>query len=478
VLLRRAGTSSHRGHDTAMQIIIFGLGYVGLVTAAGLAESGHDVVGIDVQPERLDALRAGRVPFHEPMLEDLVTRHIASGRLRFAARPDGLDADVAFVAVGTHDGNGGWQTRTILQCLEGAVPVLADATALVVRSTLPPEFAGRLGSIVADIRRQAGRSPLPVLVNPEFTREGTAVNDFLHPDRVVLGVVTDPRGIGVDRLSALYAQHGAPIVVMSGVDAVLSKLGANLFLATKISFANELAGLCEAFGANVERVTEAMGFDRRIGGAFLRPGVGFGGSCLPNQVAMTARSAAGAGIPTPLLTAVEHINAGQRERFVHRLAEAADGELRGRRFGLLGLTFKPDTDDLRDAPSLDIARLLLDEGAEVAAYDPMPSARARAAALVPGLRAADTAVDVFRDAHAVGLVTEWHEFTTLDWVALAPLMVRPRIVDGRNALDAATLVAAGFSYRDFGRTGRPLEADAELWLLPQGESVASRADVA
>lgn len=461
-----------------MRIIIFGLGYVGLVTAAGLAESGHNVLGVDIQPERLDALLDGRVPFHEPMLDELVARHAASGRLRFASTPDGFDADVAFVAVGTYDGIGDWQTRSILRCLEQALPVLSDGTVLAVRSTLPPEFAGRLGSIAADIRRKAGRSPIPVLMNPEFTREGAAVRDFLHPDRVVLGVVFDPRGSGVERLTALYGPFGAPVVVMSAADAALAKLAANLFLATKISFANELASLCEAFGANIDRVVEAMSHDRRIGGEFLRPGIGFGGSCLPNQVAMTARSASGAGVPTPLLSAVKHVNDGQVGRFVRRISEAIGGDLRGCRIGLLGLTFKPDTDDLRDAPSLAIARLLLDEDAEVIAYDPMPGARERAAALVPGLEPVETAEEVFNGTHAIGLVTEWPEFATLDWAALAPLMIRPRIVDGRNALDPAALVAAGYHYQDFGRTGRPIEADAELWLLPSAETAAEKGDVA
>ncbi|MCJ7712209.1 MAG: UDP-glucose/GDP-mannose dehydrogenase family protein [Chloroflexi bacterium] len=461
-----------------MQIIIFGLGYVGLVTAAGLAESGHEVVGVDILPERLDALAEGRAPFHEPMLDELVSRHVATGRLRFASKPDGFHADVAFVAVGTHDGIADWQTRSLLRCLEDALPVLPDGTVLAVRSTLPPEFAGRLGSIVADIRRQAGRSPIPVVVNPEFTREGSAVSDFLHPDRVVLGVVSDPRGIGVKRLTALYDPFAAPIVVMSAADAVLAKLAANLFLATKISFANELASLCEAFGANVDRVVEAMSHDRRIGGAFLRPGVGFGGSCLPNQVAMTARSAFRVGVSTPLLSAVKRVNEEQIGQFVRRIVEVIGGELHGCKIGLLGLTFKPDTDDLRDAPSLAIARLLLEEGAEVVAYDPMPNARERAAVLVPGLEPVETAEGVFDGADAVGLVTEWPEFTTLDWAALAALMVRPRMIDGRNALDPAALVAAGYHYQDFGRTGRPVEADAGLWLLPPVAAELEEGDVA
>jgi UDPglucose 6-dehydrogenase len=434
-----------------MRIAVFGLGYVGLVTAACLAERGHDVVGIDVDEERLKRLRLGRVPFFEPGLDEMVERHHATGNLRFARAIDAAEVDVAFVAVGTHDGAGGWQTRTILECLEGTVPTLRDDAVLVIRSTLPPDFASRLGAIVSGLRHGAGRAPAPLLVNPEFTREGQAVRDFLNPDRVVFGVIADPEGVGLDRLTALYEPFGAPIVVMSGTDAVLAKLGSNLFLATRISFANELAGLCEAFGADIEHVVEGMSYDKRIGGAFFRPGVGFGGSCLPNQVSMTVRAAAGAGVPTRVLAAVEDVNLGQRERFVNRLRELVGGELRGRRVALLGLTFKPDTDDLRDAPSLEIARMLIDAQAHVVAYDPMARARRVAAELVPELVIVDTPVAALRGADVAGLVTEWSEFAALDWAAIAPLMNAPRIVDGRNALDASALRAAGFAYLDFGR---------------------------
>lgn len=454
-----------------MRIAVFGLGYVGLVTAACLAERGHDVTGIDIDGERLQRLRLGRAPFFEPGLDEMVERHHATGRLRFATGTEATDEDLAFVAVGTHDGAGGWQTRTILECLEGVVPTLRDDAALVVRSTLPPDFAGRLGPIVDELRREAGRPPVPLLINPEFTREGTAIHDFLEPDRVVLGVFADPRGTGIDRLTALYEPFNAPIVVMTGTDAVLTKLGSNLFLATRISFANELAGLCEAFGANIEHVVEGMGHDRRIGSAFFRPGVGFGGSCLPNQVSMTVRAAAGAGVPARLLAAVEDVNLGQRERFVGRLRELVGGELRGLRIALLGLTFKPDTDDLRDAPSLEIARLLIDARAEVVAYDPMSRARRVAAELVPELVTVDSPAAALRGADVAGLVTEWPEFSVLDWAGLAPLMKSARIVDGRNALDASALRAAGFTYLDFGRSGSAEESTVRAPGGPTGPNV-------
>ena len=242
-----------------MRVAVFGMGYVGLVSAAGLASWGHDVVGIEVARARLEALRSGRLPIHEPGLDDLVAEGVASGRLDFS---DHLVApgtiQVAVIAVGTHDGDGGWQTQTIEACLTGIVPVLADGTTIVIRSTLPPAFLPKVAALVDRLRASVGRESLPVVVNPEFTKEGTAVSDFLRPDRVVVGLISDADGTGTARLRQLYQSVVAdtPFLVMAGPDAVLAKLGANLFLATKISFANELAMLCEAYGADVTQVVD------------------------------------------------------------------------------------------------------------------------------------------------------------------------------------------------------------------------------
>ena len=279
-----------------MRVAVFGMGYVGLVTAAGLAKWGHEVIGIEVDTERLDALRAGRLPLFEPGLDALVEAGVAGKRLRFTDRLDGIGAiQVAIVAVGTHDGNGGWQTDTIKACFAGMAPKLADDAVLVIRSTLPPEFLPRIRPMVDSLRAAAGRPSIPVVVNPEFTREGTAVMDYLEPDRIVIGVISDDTGAGVRQLRRMYHSVTAPFLVMQSEDAVLAKLGANLFLATKISFANELAMLCEAYNADVTQVVEAMSHDARIGGAFLRAGIGFGGSCLPHQVTMTVHAAEAAG---------------------------------------------------------------------------------------------------------------------------------------------------------------------------------------
>ena len=436
-----------------MRVTVVGLGYVGLVTGACLAEWGHEVVGVDADPRRLGTLRDGRVPFHEPRLPDLVADGVTKGTLQFTDDLKGASAmaDMVIVAVGTHDGNGGWQTDTVRGALADIVPAMGDHATLVIRSTLPPDFIRQLPQLVSSRRASADRSPIPVMLNPEFTREGRAVRDYQQPDRIVLGVVLDPDGHGEAALRELYHSAAAPVIVMGAIDAAITKLAANLFLATKISFANELAEICDAFGADVSTVVDGMSYDTRIGGAFLKAGVGFGGSCLPNQVSMTIRTAAQVGVDTPLLSAVDEVNHRRRTQVVERAATLLDGTVRGRRVALLGLTFKPDTDDLRDAPALTIAGELLEGGAEVIAYDPMPLARERSATLVPGLQVASAAGDAIRDADIAVLVTEWPEFIDLDWALAASTMRRRVLIDGRNVLSGEELAAIGFTYSSFGR---------------------------
>ena len=437
-----------------MRITVVGLGYVGLVTATCLAEWGHRVTGIEVNPARIRALQEGQLPFFEPGLAEILEPAVRRGDLAFAHADEDAslaDADIVIVAVGTHDGNGGWQTATVQTCLTRVVPLLRDDATLVVRSTLPPEYIRQLAGIVDGLRAEVGRPSVSVLLNPEFTREGRAIHDFMEPDRVVIGIVSDPRSHGVERLRGVYERADAPILVMDAVDACLSKLGANLFLATKISFANELARLCEASGATIDNVVAALSHDQRIGGAFLRSGVGFGGSCLPHQVSMTVRTAEASGLDVPLLRAVDHVNREQRASFVERMRRLLGGSLTDRRVALLGLAFKPDTDDLRDAPSLTIARLLIEAGADVVAYDPMPAARSGAAERVPGLTVVESVGQAVADADAVGIVTEWREFIDADWVAIGLTMGGRVLVDGRNALDAGTMRSLGFVYEGYGR---------------------------
>lgn len=454
-----------------MRATVIGLGYVGLVTAACLAEWGHDVVGVDGDERRLAELKAGRMPIYEPGLEELVASGIERGRLRFSApAPRTVTAaQLVFVAVGTHDGNGGWQTATLQSALAAIVPEMADDSTVVVRSTMPPAFIRQLPWLVSAIREQAGRRPIPVMTNPEFTREGTAVRDFLEPDRVVIGIGEDPHGRGASMLRNIYRRTNAPVLEMGATDAALTKLGANLFLATKISFANELAQLCDAYGADITRVVEGMSHDPRIGGSFLRPGIGFGGSCLPHQVSMTVRDSEAIGISTPLFAAVESVNHRQRELFVDRVARAV-GDLQGARIALLGLTFKPDTDDLREAPALDIASALIARGATVVAYDPMPRARTRAAEAVPGLVVVDRAMKAIVGADAIGLVTEWPEFSRLPWGAITKVVRRAVVIDGRNALQPDALIAAGFEYVGFGRDGRAAAPDVATPVAAAGQT--------
>lgn len=436
-----------------MQVSVIGLGYVGLVTAACVADWGHDVVGVDTNASRLNALRAERLPFFEPGLVELVRRGLHSRRLQLREEPESAvrDAQVVIIAVGTHDGNGGWQTTTVLSALHAVVPHLAADATLVIRSTLPPQFIRDLREIVGTMRAAAQRSPVPILLNPEFTREGSAVEDFMNPSRVVIGVSHDPAGRGVRLVQTLYQAVTAPVLVMPAINASIAKLGSNLFLATKISFANELASICDAFGAEVDGVIGAMALDPRIGAAFLGPGVGFGGSCLPHQVTMTVRDAQAAGIGTPLLSAVDLVNHRQRSAMVDKVSELLDGDLDGRRIGLLGLTFKPDTDDMRDAPSLSIARELIDRGASVIAYDPQPTARRHAQAALPALRIAERVEDAMAGAEALALVTEWPEFRVIDWSTARLLVRRAIVVDGRNALSPTAVTDAGFTYVGFGR---------------------------
>ena len=453
-----------------MRVTVVGLGYVGLVTGACMAAWGHEVTGVDSNPHRLDSLSAGKLPFHEPELDDLVGDNMGRGRLRFTGDLVGAaaSADVVIVAVGTHDGNGGWQTETIRTCLTQVVPVMSEDSTLVVRSTLPPDAVSSVGGLIDRLRGSAGRPALPVLLNPEFTREGRAVRDFQNPERIVFGIVADPHGRGVAMLRQVYGATSAPILEMDAIDAALTKLGSNLFLATKISFANELADLCDAYGADVSMVVNGMSYDGRIGGSFLKAGVGFGGSCLPNQVTMTIRTAAQVGVDMPLLAAVETVNGRRREQVVERTRILLDGTVRHRRIALLGLTFKPDTDDLRDAPSLDIARGFIAAGASVVAYDPMPTARVLARELVPGLEVVEHAMDAVVDADAAVLVTEWRDVLDLDWSLVGAAMRRRVIVDGRNVLPGRVLAEAGFAYVSFGRGS----------LLPEAQEPVAAASTA
>lgn len=474
-----AGLNLQEG--TPLRVCVVGLGYVGLVTAASLAEWGNEVVGVEASPTRLGDLLDGRMPIFEPGLESLVRSNREAGRLRFAASEDMADAvagaRVVMLAVGTHDGNGGWQTDTIAATIEQVLPLMPGTATMAIRSTLPPDYVAELARWApARVALQGGPS---ILLNPEFTREGTAIRDFMRPERVVIGVVTDEAGSGRRALNELYRSSEAPIIELPAVDAAVGKLAANLFLATKISFANELAGICDGYGADVDNVVATMSYDHRIGGSFLRPGVGFGGSCLPHQLTMTLLGAQALEIHTPLLAAVKQINEFQPRRVIITLAKALP-RLRGSRIAMLGLTFKPETDDLREAPALKVARHLMAADATVVAYDPMPVARERAGATLPGLVLASSAMAAISGADAVVLTTEWQEFRDLDWAAAAGTATNAVVVDGRNALDPSAMTRAGWTYHGFGReTAYPVGAAVPVTTGPPDPgALAAIAEVA
>ncbi|QFU91844.1 UDP-glucose/GDP-mannose dehydrogenase family protein [Amycolatopsis sp. YIM 10] len=421
---------------------VVGAGYVGLTTAACLAHLGHRVTCTDIDRSKVDRLNRGEVPIHEPGLPELVTEGLGTGRLRFTGSATGLrDAEVVFVCVPTPMGDRGEaDLRTLESALRELGTLLAPGTVLALKSTVPVGTTARVPELT-------GRDDLPAVSNPEFLREGFAVRDFLEPDRIVLG-----GDRGLSEVESLYRGLDAPVVRADAASAELGKYACNAFLALKLSYANELAELCEQVGADVRQVTTTMGLDDRIGPAFLRPGPGWGGSCLPKDVAALRRSASDRGLRFGLLRAAEHTNAVQHERIVRKVQDLLTGSPygspAGARVGLLGLTFKAGTDDLRDSPALAVAARLAARGAVLTGYDPaVPAARGGALADV---HVVDDPLLVAKDAAVLVVLTEWPEFRELDWAQLAQLADRAAVVDTRNLLDAERLAAHGFTCRGIG----------------------------
>jgi UDPglucose 6-dehydrogenase len=417
---------------------VIGVGWVGLVTAACFAELGHRVVARDILPEKVEALSRGEVAIHEPGLEDLLRRN--AERITFTTDMNELleEARLLFVCVDTPPTYSGdadlSRVRAVVQELpEGSEHVL------VMKSTVP---AGTGESIRRDMPE------LAYVSCPEFLKEGTAVEDFMHPDRVVVG---SDRGdeSAADAVEELYKPLGGEILRTDVASAEMIKLASNAFLATKISFINEIANVCEEVGADVGQVAKGMGLDARIGSSFLRAGIGYGGSCFPKDVSALKMLAGNTGYHFQLLTSVIEVNELQKRRVVGKL-EKHLGSLIGKRIALLGLAFKPDTDDMREASSLVLAARLQGEGAEVVAYDPV--AADRAADLLGSVEMAPSALEALDGADAAVLVTEWREFADLDWAAAGERMTRPLVVDGRNFLDPDKLTSAGFEYEGIGRS--------------------------
>jgi UDPglucose 6-dehydrogenase len=417
---------------------VIGVGWVGLVTAACFAELGHRVIARDIVQEKVDSLSRGEVAIHEPGLEDLLRRN--AERITFTTDMDELleGARLLFVCVDTPPTYSG---DADLSRVRSVVQELSEDSdhVLIMKSTVP---AGTGESIRRDMPN------LSYVSCPEFLKEGTAVADFMNPDRVVVGADAGDEE-AADAVERLYRPLGGEILRTDVASAEMIKLASNAFLATKISFINEIANVCEEVGADVGQVARGMGLDERIGTAFLRAGIGYGGSCFPKDVSALKMLAGNTGYHFQLLTSVIEVNELQKRRVVGKL-EKHLGSLIGKRVALLGLAFKPDTDDMREASSLVLAARLQGEGAEVVAYDPV--AAERAAALLGSVEMATSAMEALEGADAAVLVTEWHEFAELDWSAAAERMTRPLVVDGRNFLDPDKLTSAGFEYEGIGRS--------------------------
>ena len=428
-------------------IAVIGAGYVGLVTAAGFAELGSEVWCVDIDAERIARLRAGEVPSYEPGLEPLLAKN--AQRLHFSTQlADALEfARLLFVAVGTPPTHSGDADLTAVNEVVDAMPT-SERHALVMKSTVP---CGT-GATIQRSFSERGKTAIAYVSCPEFLKEGVAVKDFFNPDRVVVGDSGTWAGAAVVEL---YAPLRAPIVRTDVASAEMIKLAANAFLATKISFINEIANVCEETGADVTEVARGVGLDERIGPKFLHAGIGFGGSCFGKDVSALKLLAANSGYHFQLLNAVIEVNELQKRRVITKLLKNLDDGLAGKRVALLGLAFKPNTDDMRGASSIVLAGRLLAEGADVRAYDPVAEAAARE--LMPNLSYCDSALDAANDADAVILVTEWPEFIELDWERMAGAMRGRLVIDGRNALDPGVVLAAGLSYEGIGR-GRPAEA--------------------
>jgi UDPglucose 6-dehydrogenase len=428
---------------TRQPIGVIGAGYVGLVTAAGFAELGSEVWCVDIDAERIARLQAGEVPIHEPGLAELLARNRA--RLHFSTELSGAleHAALLFVAVGTPPTHSGDADLSAVREVVESMP-RDDGHALVMKSTVPCGTGAAIKRVLAT----TGRSGLAYVSCPEFLKEGSAVADFLHPDRVVVGDDDDWAGQAV---VDLYEPLGAPLVRTDIASAEMIKLAANAFLATKISFINEIANVCEETGADVVEVARGIGLDARIGPKFLQAGLGYGGSCFTKDVSALKLLAANSGYHFQLLGAVTEVNELQKRRVVSKLQRHL-ATLAGRQVALLGLAFKPNTDDMRGASSLVLAARLQAEGAHVRAFDPIAEAEARS--LMPQLDYASGALEAVRGADAVVLVTEWPEFVALDWAVVAEAMAGNLVIDGRNALDSAAVQAAGLVYEGIGRAPR------------------------
>jgi UDPglucose 6-dehydrogenase len=431
-----------------MRIAVIGAGYVGLVAGACLAENGNEVVCVDRDAAKIRMLQRGKIPIYEPGLEELVRRNRGESRLSFATTlPKAVrQSQIIFIAVGTPQGEDGTaDVQHVLAVGREIAQAMNGYKVIVDKSTVPVGTSVR----VRDVVRQHTTHPFSVVSNPEFLKEGAAIDDFMRPDRVVIGV-EDPRA--AELMTELYrpfTRTGAPIMVMDCASAELAKYAANAMLATRISFMNEIANVCELLGADVDHVRRAVGSDKRIGASFLFPGVGYGGSCFPKDVKAMVRFAADQKYDFQILTAVEAVNAAQKKRLLQKM-DKHFGSLKGKRFAVWGLAFKPRTDDMRDAPSIDLIEGLVVAGAKIQAFDPEAMAVARK--IFGGkISYADSSYEALTGADGLAIVTEWNEFREPDFARMRKLMRTPVIFDGRNLYAPDQMKAQGFTYYSIGR---------------------------
>ena len=433
-----------------MNITVVGSGYVGLVVGACLAETGNDVVCADVDANKIDALTRSEIPIYEPGLEQLVERNQKQGRLHFTTDVGSAIAhgEVVFIAVGTPpDEDGSADLRHVLDVAEQIGKHMSREMIVVTKSTVP---VGTAAKVQAAVSKHA-RLPFHMCSNPEFLKEGAAVDDFLKPDRVVLGVETDHARSVMAELYAPFVRTGKPIIFMDIASAEMTKYAANAMLATRISFMNEIANLCEKVGAEVDLVRKGIGSDSRIGPSFLFPGPGYGGSCFPKDVKALLRTATEYGMPLRVLDAVEEANDRQKERLFEKLQVAVGGDLNGLHVAVWGLAFKANTDDMRESPSLVLIERLLESGATVTAHDPaaMHEAQRR---LGDRVTFAESNDDALKDADALVVVTDWNEYRHPDFNRMKASLRRPIVIDGRNLYEPTKMRALGFTYSSVGRS--------------------------
>ena len=435
-----------------MKLVILGAGYVGLVSGVCFAELGHDVTCIDPDNDKINALNNGEIPIYEPGLSELVAKNISEGRISFRTdlREVASQADAVFIAVGTPSsrrGDGYADLTYVYNAASELASCISGYTVIVNKSTVPVGTAQQVARIISKVSREVDYD---VVSNPEFLREGSAIQDFMQPNRVVIGTDSER---AADVMRAIYAPligNGVSFLVTNPPSAELIKYASNAFLATKISFINEIANLCEAIGADVGDVARGMGMDNRIGKGFLRPGPGYGGSCFPKDTRALLRIAQEHGATTRIVESVVEVNEAQKARMVHKISNAMGGNITEKTIGVLGLSFKPDTDDMRESPALTILPRLIEKGARVKAHDPV-SMQVVAEYSIPGVELVDDPYSVAEDADCLVLMTEWKEYGSLDLLRLKNAMRNPVLVDLRNMYDPEEMRSLGFTYYPLGR---------------------------